>query len=108
MADFRIGHQQAQNINQADVINIGTLATWEEATGRLQLLLAQVAQLVDNGRVDHQVGSHLQVAISDAVAAPDDKGRLKALLTARNIAAGTSILAGIAQTLSSIVAMIPR
>jgi hypothetical protein len=108
MAEFRIGHQQAQNINQADIINIGTPATWEEATERLQLLLAEVAQLVDSGRVDHEVGSDLQVAISDAVVAPDDKGRLRALLTAGNIAAGTSILAGIAQTLSSIVAMIPR
>jgi len=108
MAEFHIKNQHAQTINQADVINVGQSENWDDALGRLELLLAEVAQLVDNGRVDGQVGSHLQVAISDAVAAPDNKGRLRALLSAQNIAAGTTILTGIAQTLGSIAAMIPR
>ena len=108
MAEFKINKQRAQIIQQAEVINVDKMATWDDAGQRLRALVPEVDDLVTSGQVDSQVGAELNAAISEAVVAEGRGSRLRALTRAHNIALGVSILSGVGQVVGEIMQMIQR
>jgi hypothetical protein len=108
MAEFNIKQQQAYVIQQAEVINNEGSVTWEDASERLRRLAPEVQNLIAVGQVDGQVGADLQSAISQAEVAKDKKSRIRALVEAKNIALGVSILSGISQTIGEIIQLLAR
>jgi hypothetical protein len=107
MADFKIENQFAHVVQQADSIaNNASLIGVDDVRETIGRLAGHVEALVAAGHLDVRTGAEIGSAIGEAAVATNRNGMTEALHRSGRIAAGITVLGGVAESISHIVGLL--
>jgi hypothetical protein len=107
MAEFKINNQYARQIQQGESItNNAHLVEGDLLAADLRGLLVEIAGLIERGELHPHTGAEICDALEDATRSTDQRGMVKALRRAGDIAAGITVLGGVAESINKIIGLV--